>query len=626
MKNTNAVKSSANKVKYILFALLMLCVSNVFAADAREWQTKELSEAELNKISDLSTLYGYVRYFYPNPNLEKFDWYKFLTYALQEMEACESEEQAWQTLLALFNPLCPQLSIHPCSQSITAQPKGKTPFYVCENKNDYQGMIHAIQKTEKEDGSYPVPDSLYSFPLSGNMMVSFPLAVSELPKKTKALMKLNSKVDDVDVRLYSKPLWRVMLGAKSGVHFLNKPEFRLANEVIRCNVITHFYPYFAEDKLSDTWNNASRAHWKNVAACRNFSDYYYAARSYLQPVKDSHVSVNFTMTMGLASTYSPVYYPDIELRYCDNQFYVASTGDSSIAKGSFISHVNKIPVKRIVDQKLEQTSFSNKGSAMIKLASGGLFESYKGDSAVDLTFVTPDDKTITATLKINKQNPLWSASPFIKYGDDGYTYINLTSEAGSYELFEQALPSIQQSKGLIFDLRGYSREWALSILANVIEKPIYMGNLTKPVFYFPNQQNAQYQEMEKWGIFPAHSPESEAMAVKYEYPLPNPLHIDKPCVFLADGASISFAETLLEMIKHYKLGPIVGESTAGCNGDITFIKLPFASFMMTGNKFTNRDGSQHHGKGIEPDLYVTNSYGIDRQLEAAKKLLSEQAD
>lgn len=74
------------------------------------------------------------------------------------------------------------------------------------------------------------------------------------------------------------------------------------------------------------------------------------------------------------------------------------------------------------------------------------------------------------------------------------------------------------------------------------------------------------------------------------------------------------------------IGKIVGTPTAGCNGDVTKIDIPNCNFYMTYNKFYNRDGSQHHNIGIQPDYYCEMNISdirnhIDTQLEFAKKIL-----
>ena len=83
------------------------------------------------------------------------------------------------------------------------------------------------------------------------------------------------------------------------------------------------------------------------------------------------------------------------------------------------------------------------------------------------------------------------------------------------------------------------------------------------------------------------------------------------------------------MMKHYKVGIIIGEPTAGCNGDVTKNDLPFGTFFMTYNKFLNWDGSQHHGIGVLPDIYCKPTLtdiqkGLDTQLNFAVEYLNKQ--
>jgi C-terminal processing protease CtpA/Prc len=74
-------------------------------------------------------------------------------------------------------------------------------------------------------------------------------------------------------------------------------------------------------------------------------------------------------------------------------------------------------------------------------------------------------------------------------------------------------------------------------------------------------------------------------------------------VFLTDGRAISYAETVMGIVEHYKLGEIVGGPTAGTNGNVNPFKLP-GGYMVawTGMKVLKHDGSQHHGIGILPTV------------------------
>jgi len=76
-------------------------------------------------------------------------------------------------------------------------------------------------------------------------------------------------------------------------------------------------------------------------------------------------------------------------------------------------------------------------------------------------------------------------------------------------------------------------------------------------------------------------------------------------------------------VKGQHLGTIVGENTAGANGNIVTVRLPGRySFVFTGLKVTNHDGSQHYMKGVQPDITVHKTIrgireGRDEQLAKA---------
>ena len=81
------------------------------------------------------------------------------------------------------------------------------------------------------------------------------------------------------------------------------------------------------------------------------------------------------------------------------------------------------------------------------------------------------------------------------------------------------------------------------------------------------------------------------------------------------------------IVEAYRLGEIVGEATAGTNGNINQNDLPLGYKMIwTGMRVLKHDGSRHHGVGIVPTLKVSKTIagvraGHDEQLERALELL-----
>ena len=98
-------------------------------------------------------------------------------------------------------------------------------------------------------------------------------------------------------------------------------------------------------------------------------------------------------------------------------------------------------------------------------------------------------------------------------------------------------------------------------------------------------------------------------------------------VFITDGRAISYAESFMSFVEHYKLGDIVGQPTAGANGNNNPFALPGGfSIGWTGMKVLKHDGSQHHQIGIQPTVPVKRTLqgvieGRDELLEKALELI-----
>jgi C-terminal processing protease CtpA/Prc len=184
---------------------------------------------------------------------------------------------------------------------------------------------------------------------------------------------------------------------------------------------------------------------------------------------------------------------------------------------------------------------------------------------------------------------------------------------------------LKNAKGIIFDVRGYPQYYALSVLSHLIDSFISVGHLRGSDYFFPNQQNAVYRKTEfsTWYIASATASNSAEYAKKYGYVKPEEEHIACPVVFLTDANALSFGETFMQMVKNYQIGTIIGEPTAGTNGDARFD----LEVIMTGIKFTNHDNSRFHGIGVIPDMIVRREVGeIDNVLEYAKSYIREKTD
>ena len=75
----------------------------------------------------------------------------------------------------------------------------------------------------------------------------------------------------------------------------------------------------------------------------------------------------------------------------------------------------------------------------------------------------------------------------------------------------------------------------------------------------------------------------------------------------------------------------LGSQTAGADGDVTRIQLPYASFNITGAGICYPDGTNAQRNGVKIDMLVEPSaeglkHGVDEQLQAAINYLNENCE
>lgn len=148
-------------------------------------------------------------------------------------------------------------------------------------------------------------------------------------------------------------------------------------------------------------------------------------------------------------------------------------------------------------------------------------------------------------------------------------------------------PRLGSASALIFDMRGYpsfNTPARLPRLPRLSDSLIQSAKFEVPQITRPDGAVDAYTDG-AWKLAPV-QPRTRAKVV-----------------FLTDGRAISYAESTMGIVEHYKLGEIVGEPTAGTNGNINPFTLPGGyTVSWTGMRERKQDGSAHHGVGIQPSV------------------------
>jgi hypothetical protein len=191
----------------------------------------------------------------------------------------------------------------------------------------------------------------------------------------------------------------------------------------------------------------------------------------------------------------------------------------------------------------------------------------------------------------------------------GIYYVDLTRLSDPEA--ESLCPKLAAAKGIILNVRGYTRTTS-QFLGHFTDTALKSQQFHIPLVLRPDRESFSFKPYEQWSIKPL-TPQIRAKTA-----------------FLINARAMSHSETDMAFVSYYRLGALVGEATAGTNGDLVQVMLPGGyELRWTGLKTLNQDGSQHHGIGIQPTVPASRSIkgiaeGRDELLEAAIRIVAQE--
>ncbi|MCP4152672.1 MAG: peptidase S41, partial [bacterium] len=185
-------------------------------------------------------------------------------------------------------------------------------------------------------------------------------------------------------------------------------------------------------------------------------------------------------------------------------------------------------------------------------------------------------------------------------------YINLEN----IKDFEAEVEKLTRAKAIIFDGRGYIGYRKKDILSHLVDETIDSPVWKSLTAIYPDRERLKFTES-RWQV-PARQPRLKAKLV-----------------FLTNANAMSASETFMAMVAHYKIGEIVGQPTAGVNGDVNTFLLPGEYLInWTGLRVLNHDRTQFHTIGIQPTVPLQRTIkavkeGRDEYLEKALEIIKK---
>lgn len=265
------------------------------------------------------------------------------------------------------------------------------------------------------------------------------------------------------------------------------------------------------------------------------------------------------------------------------------------------------PIKRL-DELAPYIPHSNR-SSLLRDGSYATLLTAKNEACVEYvrggktytTMISSVDGSKFVNRRFSSQNT--STKPGFKEVAGGIGYINISNLTCKDEQdLENFLASCDK---LIIDLRAYPAEY------DVLHKLL-------PTFFF-----SQAREAAEVLLPQAHRPGGFIRTTVSTRKTSDPDKLYKgKVVLLVNAHSQSMSEYFTMFLQTIPGSVTVGSQTAGADGDVTRIQLPYASFNITGAGICNPDGTNAQRNGVKIDKVVEPSAegmirGVDEQLQAA---------
>jgi hypothetical protein len=372
---------------------------------------------------------------------------------------------------------------------------------------------------------------------------------------------------------------------------------RLADVVLCWNILEHFYPYF--DVVDTDWSAALNEALQAAATDRDAIAFVGTLERLCAHLDDGH-----------AIAWGPGNYPVsmlFEWRWVEHQLVITAVADSAgtgLHRGDVVRLIDGEPVDHRYAIVAPRISAATEGWRRYRSLAMMVARDTARLEVEDATGRRRDLIVHSTEYPLSpgsdRPPPIAQVSPGIWYVD-----VSRVDDAG----FTASIDTLAAARGVIFDVRGYPAHLGISPLAHLTDTTMTSARWNIPIVTEPDHRNMSFA-FSNWA-FPPQAPRFRGRIA-----------------FLIDGQAISYAETWMGIVEHYRLGVLVGEPTAGTNGNVITQYLPGGyGFRFTGMKVLKHDGSRHHGVGIHPTVPVSATVagiraGRDEQLEKAIEVVS----
>ena len=554
--------------------------------------SRPLEKLGLANLEAFAKALNYLRYFHPSDEGAKADWNRLAAEGIRRVEASPTPKALATALQTFFAALAPTaIFAGPGEEPKPVPPPAHAVALVQWSHRGFGlvpfGAFHSERTRQPLPGQAPDPLQL---DLGRGITLWLPRAVyagadgATLPKGLSA------------------PLPRT---GTEPTAWMGSPEdraTRLGSVCLAWGAPQHFYPYF--EKASPPWAAELPKALRKAAVDRNALELMSTLRILIAALKDGHGRV---LDPG-----AQAWVPPLAIAFLAGKPYVRAMvqglGEKAqLVLGSELLEIDGEAAAKAVALARREISAPSQAWMEACLARE-LLQGPQG-TEVRVAYRSPagvrGELLLERTMRPEEIRQLNLPEPLTEL-QTGIWYLDL--DRLNQDRFDQWLAGSAQKRALIVDLRGYPRI-APTFLQHLLQKKAWGVPTEVPWVSLPDRHGWIWDGQDRLALEPL------------------PPGLPGKVVFLAGGASASQAESWLAMVKEYNLAQIVGERTAGANGQYAVLSLPCGMTMtFTAMRVRNYDGTPFNGVGVAPDQVVkTTRKGLiadrDEPLEKALAIL-----
>lgn len=562
-------------------AVMLIFIIPQFESKAGE--TDEKIDSSIERKATMIKAAGLIRYFHPHEAVEEAEWEEVLLVGLEYARSAETDEEFLAQLNELLTPIgegikisespdypddlsCPEQQVpyrweHAGLGNSPAQIEGMQQPYYSRRAQVEPGQSEAPEKLDKLADAATFTD--FKFSADFHLIIPVALCPDDANLKdrhTSHLNEISNQTDHPESGAYAKTAQLALADLWPAVE--------------------HFYPY--PEVIDGSWPEHLKTYLSRARDAESRTDVKRILQKMTAKMQDGHIIVSDQKVDTRKSI-------PVTLRYVEDRFVVVASKMEEFAFGDEVIEIDGSPASEWM--KKRKAWFGGSGHEVRTKIAGKLTTGPK-DTRYRYT-IKRDGETIEKQIDFSEADtdqmpPDAFYRERVTSLEEGIWYADLRS--AEWDEFTPYLDALTEAEAVIFDLRGYPNPQdvdqlfeRIQIVAPEIWEPFV--TMLKP---YPSEQKVALQQV-GWPFITA-----------TQEPV-----FDGDLLFLTDGASKSFPESITGYVKYYDVGKIVGKPTAGANGNVLPILLP-GEFMVpaTYMRVYGPDGDIYHAEGLQPDIYV----------------------